>query len=75
MVNYCGSLLDYVNRYNTANEVIGLDGHLSVCQNCRDNIGFYCEAFKMIQQDFAVRDVPGSLKKEILNFVFDRETE
>lgn len=75
MVNQCDSFLDYLNRYNTVNEVIELEKHLSVRQSCRDYIGIFCESLELLQQDYVARNVPGSLKKEVLNFVFDRETE
>ncbi|RLQ83844.1 hypothetical protein [Planomicrobium sp. Y74] len=72
MENYCDNLLDYVNHQGTANEAIGLMEHLHVCQRCRQNIDLYRESLELMQQGFTIRDVPGSLKKEILDFVFEK---
>ncbi|RAZ78978.1 hypothetical protein DP120_05000 [Planococcus halotolerans] len=72
MENYCENLLDYVNNQGTANEANGLMEHLHVCQRCQGNIDLYCESLELMQRDFTIQDVPGSLIKEILDFVFEK---
>lgn len=75
MKKSCMDLVDFFAGEMTREERRYLEIHLTKCLSCQNDFGQLAEAWRSLQFDFVPREVPDSLKNEVLNFVFQQDAK
>ncbi|MED4205811.1 anti-sigma factor [Neobacillus mesonae] len=73
MENKCENLSLYIIDELSEHEKAQFEQHLKTCIHCQKEVDSLKETWEMLSYDFEEKDVPASLKGEVMDFIFKEQ--